>query len=187
MTQARSIHTPLFVDLDGTLVKGDTLHVTIKEIISKRAASLPRLAISIFRGRAHFKKQASIIRLIDVASLPYHPELLFHLIEEKKLGRRLILATGADQKIANAVAAHLKIFDDIIASDGRINLTGANKLRAIRAQVKEAPFDYVGDSITDFPIFLAARKCLLVNPSSGLLQRVKDRCAIERIFYFDLH
>ncbi len=182
MTQASSLNPPIFIDLDGTLVEVDTLHETIKEIFLKNCLSLPKLAFSILGGKARFKRQAVRIRLIDVASLPYHPELLAHLIQEKKNGRHLFLATGADQKIAAAVAAHLKLFDGIIASDGILNLTGNNKLRAIRSHTNDSPFDYVGDNKVDLPLFLAARKCLLVNPSKSLLRKIADHCVIEKIF-----
>ena len=56
----------------------------------------------------------------DPTLLPYRPDVLEFLRSQKQAGRRLILATGSDRRMADAVAAHLGIFDDVLASDGHI-------------------------------------------------------------------
>jgi phosphoserine phosphatase len=66
-----------------------------------------------------------------VDRLPYREPLLSYLRNEREKGRRIVLATAAHESIARAVAAHLGVFDEVIASaDGR-NLKGqANSPRA---------------------------------------------------------
>ena len=48
---------------------------------------------------------------LDVASLPYRPEVIAFLKEQKQQGRRLVLATAAQEQLARQVADHLGLFD----------------------------------------------------------------------------
>lgn len=182
MTQASSLNIPLFVDLDGTLVRGDTLHHTLARIFVRKIWVSPLLLLALFQGKAGFKAKASALMPIDAQRLPYHRELLDYLVVQKRLGRTLYLATGANARIAQAVADQVKLFSGIIASDDSCNCTGANKLAAIRAFTKNEPFDYAGDSSVDLPIFSAARRSLLVNPSPALLRETEAVAKIERVF-----
>ena len=110
--------------------------------------------------------------MIDVATLPYNDVLLSLLRSEKAAGRRLVLATAADRGLAEAVAAHLRIFDDVVASNGRRNLKGAEKLRALQERLG-GPFDYVGNDASDVEIWRDARAALLVNAPDGVVRAAK--------------
>lgn len=68
---------------------------------------------------------------LNVSCLPYHEGLLAWLREQKANGRLLILCTASDMKYAQAVAAHLGIFDDVMGSDGVTNLSGSRKAGAL--------------------------------------------------------
>jgi hypothetical protein len=56
----------------------------------------------------------------NVAGLPYRKPLLELIRREKALGRPTHLVTAADQKMADAVAAHLGLFDSVTGSDGKM-------------------------------------------------------------------
>ena len=61
-------------------------------------------------------KQAIAQRIdIDPASLPYREVLLCRLRTEYAEGRKIVLATGTPRKFADAIAAHLGIFDRVLA------------------------------------------------------------------------
>jgi phosphoserine phosphatase len=104
------------------------------------------------------------------------------LQEEHAQGRRLILATAAHRRIAEAVACHLGLFDTVIASDHVYNQKGLFKLAAILDVVRNGIFDYMGDSLADLPIFQAARVAILVHPSKRLLKRAHASCRVGRVF-----
>ncbi len=72
---------------------------------------------------------------LDVAHLPYNRPLLDYLRDEHAAGRKLYLATGADRVLARKIAAHLGIFEDVMASDGAVNLTGRQQAAASGAAV----------------------------------------------------
>ena len=71
-------------------------------------------------------------RPLDAAHLPYNEALVVYLREQAAAGRPLILSTGADRQLADRVAAHLGIFNEVFSSDGDTNLTGVDKLRLLQ-------------------------------------------------------
>src|SRR5690606_10584116 len=99
----------------------------------------------------------------------------------KKSGRRLVLATAANERIAYAVARHLGLFDHVISSDESANLKGTAKLQAIRKIVGD-DFGYAADSSADLPLWCHARTAILVNCSTRLRQKIPKRVRIEAEF-----
>src|SRR5437870_2751660 len=142
---ASRIGRPLVVDLDGSLVSTDTLLECILALAG-RPLGLLRAVFALRYGRARLKQVLAAAANLDAALLPYNRELLVYLREERARGRLLVLATGADRKTAEAVAQHLDLFDRVLASDGRTNLTRHAKLAAIRNCLGDAPFTYIGNS-----------------------------------------
>ncbi|HEY5653191.1 MAG TPA: UbiA family prenyltransferase [Pontiella sp.] len=161
MSSDRSI--PLCVDLDGTLVKLDTLQQALFLLLRRRPACLLKIPRWIFQSKAHMKDQVMQNISLDASVLPYNQTFLNWLREEKAQGRKLVLATGANFRTANAVAEHLEIFDDILSSNEEINLRHNRKLEAIRERFQK--FSYAGNDAADFPIWDAAEEIILVNPT----------------------
>jgi len=153
---------PLYVDLDGTLLRGDSLHEACLCLVV-RPAAWPDAIRSLFDGKAAFKEVVSGHAGLRAESLPYRDDFLSWLRDQRASGRRLILATGADRSIAASVSQHLGIFDEVLASDGVVNLIGANKLQAIRAHAAGEPFAYAGDGHIDLHIWSAASSVVLVG------------------------
>jgi len=176
MTTASS--PPLVVDLDGTLTSTDTLVESIIQLGKQHPFDLLKLPFWLLKGRAEFKANIATRSTLPITNLPYRIELVDYLRYEKQNGRPLILATAANCKIANAVAAHLDLFDTVLASSERHNLKGANKLIAIQ-QTVGPDFVYAGDSKADLPIWQAAQAAILVNVSSNVGNTVRQSTPIE--------
>ncbi len=157
---------PLCVDLDGTLLRTDMLHEGMARLLA-RPWLLLVAAFQLLRGRAALKHWLAAHVPLDPALLPYRQDVLTWLRQQKQRGRRLVLATGADQSLAHAVAAHLGIFDEVLASDGYVNLTGRAKADRLVTEFGQGHFDYVGDSETDRPVWAAARRAIRVEPAAG--------------------
>jgi phosphoserine phosphatase len=156
--------SPLCVDLDGTLVCADTLHQSLLAWVKVNPMRALMALFSIRKGKARFKQVVANGAPFDAAALPYRQDLLAWLRSERASGRRLILATGADSKIANAVSRHLGLFEAVIASDGRINMTGERKAREIRRYLDNAPFLYAGDSRSDMKIWALSEAAIVMDP-----------------------
>src|SRR5690349_20106061 len=112
---------PLIVDLDGTLIDGDTLHLSLAQLTRERPWVVPVLPVMVLAGRARFKEFVSDRVSLDPASLPYRSDVVEFARRERATGRPMVLATAAHRRIADAVARHLALFDSVIASDGGHN------------------------------------------------------------------
>lgn len=166
---------PLVVDLDGTLVKSDTLVDSLLSLARTRPLRLLGLPRRLLQGKAAFKAYVADQVGLDVAHLPYNRQVLAFLGEERARGRALYLATGADGQLAGRVATHLGLFTGVVASDGVVNLTGAKKLAALRSRVGSGEFDYIGNDGPDLPLLEQAVEPLVANPSLRLLWRLRAR------------
>ncbi len=172
---------PLVVDLDGTLTPTDTLLESVLDVLKRSPHFVLRLPFWLLKGKAEFKRLVAAHSALAVAHLPYREPLLDYLREEKAQGRRLVLATASHRSIAEGVAAHLGLFDTVLATDEGSNLKGPAKLAAIRAGVGE-DFVYAGDSAADLPIWKAARAAVLVGVAPGVAAQVCRDTPIEREF-----
>lgn len=173
---------PLIVDLDGTLIDGDTLHLSLARLTRERPWVVSVLPLIVFAGRARFKEFVSDRVSLDPASLPYRSDVVEFVKREHATTRPVILATAANRRIADAVAAHLAMFDSVIASNRSHNAKGDGKLESIRTHIGHGEFDYIGDSIADVPVFRAARRSYLVCPGPNLSNAVRDGCRVEAVF-----
>jgi 4-hydroxybenzoate polyprenyltransferase/phosphoserine phosphatase len=167
--------TPLCVDLDGTLVKSDTLVDSLLALLRTRPALMLALPRHLLRGKAAFKAFVTASIPLDVAYLPYNHKLLLFLQQQHKQGRSIYLVTGADATLARRVAAHLDIFTGVLGSDGTTNLTGNRKLDGLRVHLGSGAFDYIGNGVADLPLLAQATEAMVANPSMGLRARLLAR------------
>lgn len=163
---------PLCVDLDGSLLVGDSLLEGLSAMLTRRPVALLGAPLRLFSGRARFKSWVAAHAALDPAAMLYRPAVLELLRAERTRGRRLVLATGAPRQVAEGVANHLGLFDQVICTDGAVNRTGAEKLPALREALGDGPFDYLGNSRTDFPVWSSARRALTAGLSDRLLSRL---------------
>lgn len=158
---------PLCVDLDGTLVKSDTLVDSVLVLARQNPRALLSIPGWLVKGKAAFKHHVTEAVTIDVSSLPCNQPLLEYLIQQNATGRRLFLATAADRSLAERVAQYYGIFQDVLASDGSHNLVSENKLRAFQQRFGGA-FSYIGNSKPDLPILTHCIEPMVANPSPAL-------------------
>jgi 4-hydroxybenzoate polyprenyltransferase/phosphoserine phosphatase len=172
---------PLAIDLDGTLIKSDTLHEGVVGCIKAHPLEIHGIAQTLRKGKAAFKRAVADRVSFDASALPYNEDVLSYLREQRRAGRRLGLFTAADQSIADAVAAHLGLFDVAVGSDGIVNASGTRKLDAIRRTFGD-DFAYAGNDAVDAPIFKASRSVVLVGPVDRLRNYVPPEVKVEAAF-----
>jgi 4-hydroxybenzoate polyprenyltransferase/phosphoserine phosphatase len=173
--EAVQAERPLCVDLDGTLVKSDTFVDSLMVLARRQPTACFRTPLWAFKGKAHLKSQVASMVTLDVAHLPYNRPLLDYLRDEHAAGRKLYLATGADRVLARKIAAHLGIFEDVMASDGALNLTGQNKLQHLEQRFAADGFDYIGNALPDLPLLQGAQQAMVANPDLRLSIALKSR------------
>ncbi len=173
---------PLVVDLDGTLICTDTLHESTIRLLHDRPLDVLRIPLWLADGKAALKRRIASRVELDPATLPYRADLLHWLGEQRAAGRPLILCTAADVSVASAVAAHLGIFDDVIASDGTTNLSGPNKAVALVERFGPAGFDYAGNAAADLAVWARARHAVVVDAPSEVVRRAREQGPVELEF-----
>jgi 4-hydroxybenzoate polyprenyltransferase/phosphoserine phosphatase len=159
---------PLCVDLDGTLLKIDSTYEAIISSVLADGRNLFRLSAWIAHGRAHLKRELAARWSFNPAFLPYNEDFLAYLRDEHERGRRLVLATAADEAIARPIARHLGLFDEVIASDGTNNLRGRAKADALCRRFGKNGFVYAGNDATDHAVWLEAAAAIVVNAGSAV-------------------
>ncbi|ASV84248.1 ubiA prenyltransferase family protein [Ochrobactrum quorumnocens] len=160
----KSQKLPLAVDLDGTLVATDLLWESAFVLLKKNPLYLFLMPIWLLSGKAHLKQQIARRIVIDASLLPYRQEFLDYLLQEHANGRRLVLATAAAEPLAQAVASELGIFEAVLATTGKNNLSSHRKARALTEHYGPKGFDYAGNDRADIAVFEAARDVIVVAP-----------------------
>lgn len=176
------VQRPLFVDLDGTLIATDALWESALLLVKQRPFDTLLLPLWLRNGKAHLKCQIAERVVPNAASLPYRPEVLEFLREQKAGGRKIILATASHERIAVSVAQHLGLFDGVMATSSKRNLAGDRKLEAIREHAGESGFDYMGDSAADICLWKDAGGAYIVHPKRGVLAKANAVCKPARVF-----
>jgi 4-hydroxybenzoate polyprenyltransferase len=162
--------SPVCVDLDGTLVAGDLFWESLLSLVTTRPWMVMLLPIWLFRGRAYAKREVAKRVGINAASLNYRPEVLEFLRARRDEGHPLVLATAADDSHAHAVAQHLGIFSMVLASDGRVNLSGRHKADRLRTQFGADGFEYLGNDWVDIPSWKTAGRATIVAAPQALVK-----------------
>lgn len=173
---------PLVVDLDGTLVQTDTLHESTLSLLRDKPTSLLLLPFWLLGGKAALKAKIANQINLDVATLPYNTALIKWLNEERAAGKKIILSTATDIKIAQAVADYLGLFDEVLASDGTTNNAGINKRMALEGKYGVNGYDYAGNSMSDIPVWEGARDAVIVNANDKISKQASKIAPISKIF-----
>jgi 4-hydroxybenzoate polyprenyltransferase/phosphoserine phosphatase len=173
---------PLAVDLDGTLIRTDMLWESLVRLLRRNPLAAFVSLFALFKGRACFKQQIAARVQVDPKTIPYHDGFLGWLKEQKAAGRKLVLATASDIGMAGPVAAHVGLFDDVMASDGRVNLRNAAKRRALTTRFGERGYDYAGNSSDDLGVWSGARQAVVVNAPESLARRAARITGVGAVF-----
>jgi 4-hydroxybenzoate polyprenyltransferase/phosphoglycolate phosphatase-like HAD superfamily hydrolase len=173
-----AVARPLAIDLDGTLLRTDSLVEAMLRLAArapfKLLALLPALLTA---GRAAFKSRIAEAESLQPGSLIYNDDVLALARAARAAGRPVYLVTAADASVADAVAAHTNVFDGVFASDGVLNLKGRAKAHFLVEKFGAQGFDYVGDAAADVPVWREARQAYVVAPNAALLRQARAAAA----------
>jgi 4-hydroxybenzoate polyprenyltransferase len=173
---------PLCVDLDGTLIQTDTLLESMLLAAKQKPIAILLFLFWILKGRAYLKKKTAEISIPDATLLPYKANVIEYVRKEKVRGRKIVLATATNKKIAESVSGYLGIFDEVIATENDKNLRSKNKSEVLTELYGEKGFDYIGDSRADINVWKSASGAILVEPSRNLLKKAKLVSNVIKVF-----
>ena len=124
------------------------------------------------KGVAHTKSRIADFIPIDPKTLNYNQSVLDFIKDHKD--HVLVLATGADQKIAQKVAEYLGCFDHVIASDGRTNTISSHKASRLDDLLGQGQYIYLGNSSQDINVWKHAAYAVAVNTPQKVLNQLSQ-------------
>ena len=124
----------LCVDLDGTLLKTDTLYECMVQALKARPSTLFRLPVWLAQGRCRLKEALTVAAngKVDLPACPRRPEVERLIAEAHVAGKRVELITAADQALVADLQGFGQIFHEVIGSSDGLNLKGEAKARFLR-------------------------------------------------------
>ena len=154
------------VDLDGTLIKTDLLYETSLEFIRDNPFKIFTLIFWLLKGKSVLKHKLASVSKLDITLLPYNKNVI-ELINKKRVeGSFITLASASNKILVDQIASHLGLFDEVVASDYDLNLSGKFKRDILVKKYGSINFEYIGNSRDDLPIWIEASKPIVINSKS---------------------
>jgi 4-hydroxybenzoate polyprenyltransferase/phosphoserine phosphatase len=153
----------LVVDLDGTLLKTDSLWELFFKALSK-GFIVP--IFWTFLGRAAFKNRLARLIELEFDLLPWNQEVVDFSRNYYNQGGHVWLATASDEIIAKKVTEYFNFFSGFIGSNGLQNLKGQLKAEELSRRFGINNFVYVGNSNSDLKIWKIASEAVVVGAPS---------------------
>lgn len=175
-------NTVFCVDCDGTLIQTDLLHEAVLLLLRQAPIKLFSLFFWLLKGKSYLKKRLTETVEFNYSTLPFKEEILNLIKEEKTKGRRIVLATASPYPWADGIQNHLNLFDEIIATDNHINLSGKNKAHRLIELYGDRGFSYAGNSYKDLHIWRHADSATIVSSNLRLIKKVKRETQVAHVF-----
>jgi len=169
----KNIKMPLCVDLDGTLIKTDSILESTILAIKMDFRLIFLLPFWIGKGKNHFKNKVVAAARPDAALFPYNQDVIDIIKEAKDNGREIVLTTATKQAIADDVQLYTGLFDRIMASSDTHNNRSGNKRDSLTEQFGEKGYDYMGNSSADLKVFESCNTAYLVSDNKNLINKAR--------------
>jgi len=173
---------PLYVDIDGTLIRTDLLVEGTLQLAKRHLATLLLIPLWLFKGKAELKRQIADRVSIDPAQLPYDEELVSYLREESGRDRPIYLASASDERLASSIGSHLGFVADVLGTRDGCNLKGKAKARAIVEHAGSRAFAYAGNARADLDVWRAAEEAIVVNASARTERSAHAVSRVVKVF-----
>ena len=167
----------LCVDLDGTLLRSDLLYESLLALLAQNPLYIFLLPLWLLRGKAALKSEIASRVNLSVEHLPYDDRVLELLRTTEQRPR--VLCSASDQRLVDAIAHHLDVFEEVMASDGTRNLAGDHKAEALNACFGAGQYDYVGNANVDLKVWKHASGAYVVNAGARLATAAGQRTQIH--------
>jgi len=173
---------PLVVDLDGTLIKTDLLVESAVRLLCANPLYIFLLPFWLLKGKAALKCELTRRVSLDIGLLPFNKPFLAWLRTQHAAGRTLVLATASHRDLADAVAARLGIFAQVLGTEPGVNLGGRRKRDMLVERYGRQGFDYAGNAAPDLHIWPDARRAIIVNPNRGVERKARQCATVEQVY-----
>jgi 4-hydroxybenzoate polyprenyltransferase/phosphoserine phosphatase len=172
---------PLVLDLDGTLIRTDSLIEQGFALLRRNPFAIFELIGWLFAGRVMLKQQLAAAIQLDPEFLPINEELVAFAEAESAKGRKIVLATAAHINTAQIFRQRFAFISQVIATEGQVNLKGKAKAEELAQRFPDG-FDYAGDSRPDLEVWKRARNAIVVGASKSTLRRARKSANVSQVF-----
>ena len=167
-------HTPLILDLDGTLIRSDTsFDLSVEHVKRRWLIGIVELFFWFVASRSKAKR-----RLIDLYADDFDVENLpfTELLESDvfKTAETRIIVSGSDDVIVQKIVAACDWADGGYGSTPDVNLIAQNKADLLKEKFPDG-FDYVGDSKSDLKVWPHTRQAYGFNVSKTIQRSAKQQ------------
>jgi len=176
------LSTPLCVDVDGTLVRTNTLFEAALSAIKRKPSVIFELLSASFKGKSAVKHVIGTHAELSPGSFTYNKEFLSWLRTQHVNKRPLILTTASDKTIADAIAQELGIFSEVIASTQQTPVSANGKYKILCKRFGTKKFAYAGNSQADISVWQCAASAVLVNTNPKVTSQARSLLTIEAEF-----
>jgi 4-hydroxybenzoate polyprenyltransferase len=163
---------PLCVDLDGTLVDTDLSAESLFGVLKRQPWLLLWVPFWLLQGKARLKKELAERCQPDATVLPYNQAVMDHIDSATIDGRKVVLVTGSNRRLADQVAGHLGLFDQVLASDSEVNLTGRRKADLLNNLFGVGGYEYMGNDQIDLQVWQTSAAAVTVNAPRSVVEQV---------------
>ncbi len=165
---------PLVVDIDGTFLKTDMLFEGFWLAMGKKPLETVLTAFRFLRDRARLKQEITRLAEINVELLPVNPDIEGYVIQAKQQGREVIFASASDQELVQRLADHHDIGGAHLGSDGKTNLSGRRKAKALNDRYGVGGYAYAGDQKLDMGVWRSAGEAIVVGRHPGIIRQLES-------------
>ncbi|MBO9739100.1 UbiA family prenyltransferase [Xanthomonas axonopodis pv. begoniae] len=165
------------MDLDGTLLNSDILYESVLALLARNPLYLFLLPLWLLRGKAALKRELATRVTLPAETLPYNEKVLELLRTTTQRPR--VLCTASDALLVTPIAEYLGLFEQVIASDGKRNLSGRNKADVLVDTFGAGNFDYAGNGSVDLHVWEKAGGAWVVNNGNTLSKAAAQRTTVH--------
>lgn len=177
--QADKGQVPLVLDLDGTLIRTDSLQEQALAFIRSKPLAIFRLIGWLLAGRIVLKQRLAAAVTLDTAFMPVNEELIDFAQQEAASGRKIVLATAAHIDTANQFLQRFPFISEVLATQEGVNLKGKTKAEALTRHFPQG-FDYAGDSRADLAVWKHARSAITVGASRSTVRKARKTTHVAK-------
>jgi 4-hydroxybenzoate polyprenyltransferase len=164
---------PLCVDLDGTILRGDTFWEQVFLLLRRNPFFAFQLVAWSVRGKPFVKERLAALPMPDWSTFHVDPEMVDWLRAERARGRVVHLVTGAHAAAARLASENLRCFDDVHCTTATENLTSLRKATLLVGQHGSGGFDYAGNSNADFAVWKQSATAIACHARPYTITRLR--------------
>jgi 4-hydroxybenzoate polyprenyltransferase/phosphoserine phosphatase len=172
---------PLVIDLDGTLIKTNSLDETFLDVLRATPSALLQLPFKLMAGRAAVKAYLARHSSLDVDSWPVREDFLNFVKKHADAGHYVVLTTAAHRSIADAIKARFPFIAEVIGTEGEDDLKGKTKAQRLRERFPDG-FTYAGDSPADLEVWRTGADCVLVGAAPSVARQASKLGVPRAVF-----